>query len=118
MVSLKSKNTSAVRKSKKGGKPPPTAGVKKCYGTTVRVPGLCDVRIEISRTVSAPITITIQRLDEHEHSHTLERSREIAPSTLALHLAAIEVAKGCALAQVLNELRALEHPRFLHALLK
>ena len=27
------------RKSKKGGKPPP-GGVQKCYGKTVRVPGL------------------------------------------------------------------------------
>ena len=81
-----------LRKSKKGGKPPPgpAGGVKKCYGKTVRVPGLCDVRIKIVRTVSAPITITIQRLDEHEHSHTLERSREIAPSTLALQLAATD----------------------------
>ena len=34
-----------LRQSKKGGKSPPTAGVKKCYGTIVRVPGLCDVRI-------------------------------------------------------------------------
>ena len=69
-----------LRKSKKGGKPPPR-GVKKCYGKTVRVPGLCDVRINTTRTVSAPVTITIQRLYEYEHRHTLERSREIAPST-------------------------------------
>ena len=43
-----------LRKSKKGGKPPPgPAGeVKKCYGKTVRVPGLCNVRIKITRTVS------------------------------------------------------------------
>ena len=87
-----------LRKSKKGGKPPPgpAGGVKKCYAKTVRVPGLCGVRIKIARTVSAPITITIQRLDEHEHSHTLERSREIAPSTLAFHLAATEAAKDYA----------------------
>ena len=101
-----------LRKSKKGGKPPPgpAGGVKKCYGKTVRVPGLCDVRIKIVRTVSAPITITIQRLDEHEHSHTLERSREIAPSTLALQLAATEAAKGYAPAQVLNALRGIGTP--------
>ena len=70
----------------------------------------CDVRIKISRTVSAPITITIQRLDEYEHRHTLERSREIAPSKLALHLAATEAAKGYAPAQVLNALRGIGTP--------
>ena len=69
-----------------------------------------DVRIRVVRTVSAPITITIQRLDEHEHSHTLEWSREIAPSTLALHLAATEAAKGYAPAQVLNALRGIGTP--------
>ena len=31
-----------------------------------------DVRIETTRTVSAPVTITIQRLDENEHRHNLE----------------------------------------------
>ena len=98
-----------LRKSKKGGKPP-ARGVKKCYSKTVRVPGLCDVRIKTTRTVSAPITITIQRLDEHEHRHTLERSREIAPSTIALHLAATEAAKGYAPAQVLNALRGIGTP--------
>ena len=108
-----------LRKSKKGGKPPPTAGVKKCYGATIRVPGLCVVRIKTSRTVSAPITITIQRLDEYEHRHTLERSREIAPSKLVLYLAATEAAKGHTPAQVLNALRGIgEHPRVLNALLK
>ena len=86
-----------LRKSKKGGKPPPTAEVKRCYGTTIQVPGLCDVRIKISHIVSAPITITItiQHCDEYnEHRHTLEWSREIAPSKLVLYLAAIEAAKG------------------------
>ena len=87
-----------LRKSKKGGKPPPTAEVKRCYGTTIQpVPGLCNVRIKISCIVSAPIaiTITIQHCDEYdEHCHTLERSREIAPSKLVLYLAATEAAKG------------------------
>ena len=68
------------------------------------------MRIKISRTVSAPITITIQRLDEYERRHTLERSREIAPSKSALHLAATEAAKGYAPAQVLNALRGIGTP--------
>lgn len=99
-----------LRKSKKGTKAPPKAGVKKRYGTAIREPGLCDVRIKVTRTVSTPITITIQRLDENEHRHTLERSREIAPSTLALSLAATEAAKGYAPAQVLNALRGTGTP--------
>ena len=41
----------------------------------------------------------------NEHRHSTERSREIAPSTIALHLVTAEVAKGYAPAQVLNALR-------------
>src|SRR3954464_11405484 len=84
-------------KSKKVGKPPASKnerdGVKKRYGTTIRQPGLCNVRIKTTRTISEPITITIERLDDEEHQHTLERSREIAPSALAIQLAAMEAAK-------------------------
>ena len=69
------------------------------------------MRIKIARIVSAPITITIQHLDDYEHSHTLERSREIAPSKIALHLVTTEVAKGYAPAQVLDALRGNGTPK-------
>ena len=53
-----------LRKSKKGGKPPlPKDGVKERYGTTVRHPELCQVRIKVTRTVNKPITMTVERLD-------------------------------------------------------
>ena len=107
MAGLKSKNTSAffvrVRKEESHRQ---RQVLKKCYSTAVRVPGLRDVSIKITHTVLAPITI-IQHLDEHEHCHTLQRSREIAPSKLALHLAATEAAKGYAPAQFLNALRGI-----------
>ena len=74
------------RKSKKGVTTPPAReGLKKC-GATIRQPGLCQVRMKITRTVAAPGTITIERLDSEEHQHDLERSREIAPSNLAVQL--------------------------------
>ena len=47
----------------------------------------------------------------NEHRHSLERSREIAPSTIALHLVTTEVAKGYAPAQVLNALRGNGTPK-------
>ena len=74
-----------LRKSKEGGKAPPAReGVKKKYNATIRQPGLCEVRMKITRTVAAPVTVTIERLDSEVYHHDLERSREIAPSTLAV----------------------------------
>ena len=50
-----------LRKSKKGGNPPvPKNGVKKRYGIMIRQSGLCNVRIKTTRTVSEPITYTIE----------------------------------------------------------
>jgi len=64
-----------LRKSKKGGKARPAReGVKKKYSATVRQPGLCQVRMKITRTVAAPVTVTIQRLDGEERQHDLERT--------------------------------------------
>ena len=101
-----------LRKSKKGGKgPPEKEGVKKKYSATVRQPGLCQVRMKITRTVAAPVTVTIQRLDGEEHQHDLERSREIAPSSLAIQLAAAEAAKGYGAAQVLNVMKGVGAPQ-------
>ena len=77
----------------------------------IRQSGLCNVRIKTTRTVSEPITYTIERLDDEEHQHTLERSREVAPSALAIRLAATEAAKGYAPAQVLNALRGIGTPQ-------
>jgi hypothetical protein len=101
-----------LRKSKKGGKAPPAKeGVKKRYSATIRQPGLCQVRMKITRTVAAPVTVTIERLDSEEHQHDLERSREIAPSTLAVQLATAEAEKGYAAAQVLNVLKGVGTPQ-------
>jgi len=97
-----------VRKSKTGSRPPPLKdGVKKRYGTTVRQPGLCQVRIKITRTVAEPVVVTIERMDDEQHQHDLDRSREVAPSSLAIQLAAGEAAKGYATAQVLNALKGV-----------
>jgi len=51
--------------------------------------------------------VTIERLDDHEHSHDLERSREIAPSGLAIQLVHAEAEKGYSPAQILNTLRGV-----------
>ena len=84
-------------------------GVKK-YSATIRQTGLCQVRMEITRTVAAPVTVTIERLDSGEHHHDLERSREIAPSTLEVQLATAEAEKGYAAAQVMNVLKGVGTP--------
>ena len=101
-----------LRKSKIGSKPPPPKdGVKKRYGSTVQQPGLCQVRIKITRTVADPVSITIERMDDEVHQHSLARSREVAPSTLAIQLAAAEAAKGYPAAQVLNVLKGVGTPQ-------
>jgi len=94
-----------LRKSKKGGKAPPAReGVKKKYSATIRRPGLCQVRMKITRTVAAPVTVTIERLDSEEHHHDLERGGEIA-------LATAEAEKGYAAAQVMNVLKGVGTPQ-------
>jgi hypothetical protein len=65
-----------LRKSKKGGKAPPAReGVKKKYSATIRQPGLCQVRMKITRTVAAPVTVTIERLDSEEHPSRLGKEQ-------------------------------------------
>ena len=74
-----------LRKSKTGSRPPPLKdGVKKRYGTTVRQPGLCQGYAYLAE----PVVVTIERMDEEQHQHDLDRSREVAPSSLAIQLAA------------------------------
>ncbi|KAI5849694.1 hypothetical protein BZA05DRAFT_401163 [Tricharina praecox] len=99
-----------LRKSKKGRKAPLPRGDgvrKRLREAAIRKPGLCNMRIKTTRTTAEPITITIERLDNEEHQHTLERSREIAPSALSLQLAAVELSKGYPPAQVLNALKGV-----------
>ena len=65
------------------------------------------MRIKATRTLTVDpteSTVTIERLDEYEHSHNLERSREIAPS---VQLARAEAEKGYSAAQILNALRGV-----------
>ena len=64
------------------------------------------MRIEVTRAVLlAPIIITIQRLDEHQHCHILGQSRDMVPSMLATRLATAGAEKGYAPVQSLNALR-------------
>ena len=68
------------------------------------------MRIKTTHTLTATpteSTVTIERLDDYEHSHNLERSREIAPSGLAVQLARAEAEKGYSAAQILNALRGV-----------
>ena len=65
------------------------------------------MRIKTTRTLTVDpteSTVTIERLDDYEHSHNLERSREIAPS---VQLVRAEVEKGYSAAQILNALRGV-----------
>jgi hypothetical protein len=81
MAQYRFKNMSvAFVKVKKAGKaaPPKTidnGGIKKRHGRTICDKGHCDVRIKITRILEAfPPTVTIERLDENTHRHTLERT--------------------------------------------
>jgi len=69
-------------------------------------------RIKITRTVVEPVVVTIERTDEEQHQHDLDRSKEVAPSSLAVQLAAGEAAKGYAAAQVLNVLKGVGTTRY------
>jgi hypothetical protein len=90
----------ACVKVKKAGKaaPPKTidnGGTKKRHGRTICDKGQCDVRLKIIRNIEAfPPIVTIERLDENTHSHTLGRSRELAPSELTVKIAGQEGSKG------------------------
>ena len=84
-----------LRKSKKPGQVPPKDGVKKRYGSTVRQSGLCKVRIKTTRTVNQPIVITIERLGNDEHLHSLDRSREVAPSALSIQQSYVSLFEEC-----------------------
>ena len=60
--------------------------------------------------MNLPIVVTIERLGNDEHLHSLDRSREAAPSALPIQLATVEASKGYAPAQVLNALRGVGTP--------
>ena len=68
------------------------------------------MRIKTTRILTAnptESTVTTEWLDDSEHSHDLERSREITPSGLAIQLARAEAEKGYSAAQILNALRGV-----------
>ena len=63
------------------------------------------MRIKTTRILTAnptESTVTTEWLDDSEHSHDLERSREITPSSLAIQLARAEAEKGYSAAQILT----------------
>jgi hypothetical protein len=55
--------------------------------------------------------VTVERLDAEQHQHDLARSREIAPSALAIQLATEEASKGYQPAQVMNTLKGVGTPQ-------
>jgi hypothetical protein len=73
--------------------------------SSVRDRDQCDVRMKIMRDVAPPHTVTIERLDEHEHTHDLEAGFRIRKPTILKRAIRAEVEKNCSSAQILHAVR-------------
>ena len=50
--------------------------------SSIRDPGLCEVHIKVSRLVDG--SVTIERLDEHTHTHDIEESFRVKKPSIPL----------------------------------
>ena len=96
-----------LRKSKKSSsaKEAPSNKVIKCQHSGIHDQNLCHVRIKVSRPVDANLPITIERLDEHMHTHDIEESFQIKKPSILVNCITTEVAKNYSASQVFHALR-------------
>jgi hypothetical protein len=70
--------------------------------TSSRVKDLCQVRMKRTRTITEPITVTIERKDENKHPHGLEESfRLCGPPSAVKRIVQQEASKDYTAAQIL-----------------
>jgi len=73
-----------LRKSRKSGTARVADGkIIKRRHSSIRDADLCNVRIKVSRPVDST-TVTIERLDEHTHTHDIEESFRIKKPSILL----------------------------------
>ena len=72
--------------------------------SSIRDPGLCEVHIKVSRLVDGS-TVTIERLDEHTHTHDIEESFRVKKPSVLLDCIASEAAKNYRPAQIFHAIR-------------
>ena len=88
----KSKKSNATREVSEG------RGVKRRH-SSVRNPGLCNVRMEVSRPVDGS-PVTIERLDEHTHLHDIEENFRVKKPTILLDYITTEAVKNYSASQI------------------
>ena len=96
----KSRKSSVVRETTDGK-------VIKRRHSSIRDDNLCQVRIKVSRPVDSTATMTIERLDEHIHTHDIEESFQIKKPSILLGYIKSEVAKNYSPAQIYHAVRGV-----------
>ncbi|KAF8433176.1 hypothetical protein BGX38DRAFT_211774 [Terfezia claveryi] len=76
----------------------------KRRNSSVRDKHLCHVRIKVSRPVNGS-AVTIERLDEHTHTHDVEESFRIKKPSILLRYIKSEAAKNYSAAQIYHAIR-------------
>jgi len=98
-----------LRKSKKSGtaRDATDGKVIKRRNSSVRDSHLCHVRIKVSRLVHGT-TVTVERLDEHTHTHDIEESFRIKKPSILVNYITAEAAKNSSASQMFHALRGSE----------
>ena len=101
-----------LRKSTKSSTARPNTDDKtiKRRHSSIREKHLCHVRMKISRLVDGRQTVTVERLDEHAHSHDIEESFRVKKPTMLLNLLKAEVAKNYSASQIYHTFRGAGTP--------
>ena len=75
--------------------------VIKRWHATIREQGLCHVRIKVSRLVNDTV-VTIERLDDHTHTHDIEESFQIKKPSILVNSIKAEAAKNYSASQIFH----------------
>lgn len=98
-----------LRKSSKSGtaRVAPEGTIIKRRNSRIRDKHLCHVRIKVSRPVDGT-AVTIERLDEHTHTHDIEESFRIKKPSILLGYLRSEAAKNYSAAQIYHAFRGAQ----------
>jgi hypothetical protein len=95
-----------LRKSKQSGTRKPDTGNIKRRRTSVRESDLCHLRMKVTRSLEGEQLVTVERLDEHLHTHDIEESFRIKKPSIIFNFLRAEVAKGHTAADIFHAFRA------------
>ena len=80
--------------------------VIKRWHASIREQGLCHVRIKVSRPVDGT-AVTIERLDDHTHTHDIEESFQIKKPSILVNSIKAETAKNYSASQIFHALHGV-----------